>query len=54
MLMKIAQLFDTRIPITFNDPKAFDDSPLQVEKYNETSMLIATEMKYVFSKIKTK
>ena len=45
---------DTRIPITFNDPKAFDDSPLQAEKYNETSMLIATEMKYVFSKIKTK
>ncbi len=45
---------DTRIPITFKDPKAFDKSPLQPEKYLETSILIATEMKYVFSKIKTK
>ncbi len=42
---------DTRIPITFNDPKAFDGTPQQEEKYLERSIEIATEMKYVFSKI---
>ncbi len=41
-----------RIPITYEDPKAFDDSPLQIEKYNERSLQIASEMFYVFSKIK--
>jgi arsenate reductase (thioredoxin) len=41
-----------RIPITFEDPKVFDNTPLQKEKYLERSMQIATELKYVFSKIK--
>ncbi|MGB2128622.1 MAG: low molecular weight phosphatase family protein [Flavicella sp.] len=43
-----------RIPITFEDPKAFDNTPLQIEKYQERSLQIATELKYVFSLIKNK
>ncbi len=43
---------EKRIPITFEDPKAFDNTPQQVEKYQERSIQIATEMFYVFSKIK--
>lgn len=42
---------ETRIPITFDDPKAFDNTPQQAEKYLEKSVQIATELKYVFSKI---
>jgi arsenate reductase len=41
-----------RIPITFEDPKAFDNTPQQEEKYRERSVQIATELFYVFSKIK--
>lgn len=40
---------EKRIPITFDDPKEFDNSPLQAEKYKERSIQIATEMLYVFS-----
>ena len=40
-----------RIPITFEDPKAFDNTPQQAEKYKERSLQIATEMLYVFSQI---
>jgi len=43
---------EKRIPITFEDPKAFDNTPQQAEKYKERSLQIATELKYVFSKIK--
>ena len=43
---------EKRIPITFDDPKAFDDTPEQAEKYSERSLQIATELFYVFSKIK--
>ena len=43
---------EKRIPITFEDPKAFDNTPQQVEKYEERSLQIATEMFYVFSLIK--
>ncbi len=42
---------EKRIPITFEDPKAFDNTPQQVEKYAERSIQIATELKYVFSLI---
>ncbi len=45
---------EQRIPITYEDPKAFDNTPKQAEKYKERSLQIATEMKYVFSNIKTK
>ena len=40
-----------RIPITFEDPKAFDNTPQQAEKYKERSLQIATELFYVFSQI---
>jgi arsenate reductase len=44
---------EKRIPITFEDPKAFDNTPQQTEKYKERSLQIATELKFVFSKIMT-
>jgi arsenate reductase len=43
---------EKRIPITFDDPKAFDNTPQQAEKYTERSIQIATELFYVFSQIK--
>jgi arsenate reductase len=43
---------EVRIPITFEDPKAFDSTPQQAEKYEERSLQIATELFYVFSQIK--
>ena len=42
---------EQRIPITFEDPKAFDNTPQQAEKYKERSLQIATELFYVFSQI---
>ena len=42
---------EQRIPITYDDPKAFDNTPQQLEKYKERSLQIATELKYVFSNI---
>lgn len=42
---------EKRIPITYNDPKEFDGTPQQAEKYHERSLQIATEIFYVFSKI---
>ncbi|WP_066218358.1 arsenate-mycothiol transferase ArsC [Formosa haliotis] len=42
---------EKRLPIMFEDPKAFDNTPLQAEKYNERSLQIAQELSYVFSKI---
>jgi len=44
---------EQRIPITFEDPKVFDNTPQQKEKYYERSIQIATEMFYVFSHIKS-
>jgi len=45
---------EKRIAIKYDDPKAFDNTLQQAEKYNERSLQIATEMLYVFSKIKNK
>lgn len=42
---------EKRIAITYNDPKAFDNTPQQAEKYNERSLQIATELFYVFSRV---
>tara|TARA_R110001583_G_scaffold9203_1_gene43527 strand:- start:108603 stop:109229 length:627 start_codon:yes stop_codon:yes gene_type:complete len=42
---------EKRIPITFDDPKAFDNTPQQAEKYTERSIQIATELFFVFSQI---
>jgi arsenate reductase len=38
---------DGRFPITYDDPKAFDNTSQQAEKYKERSIQIATEMLYV-------
>jgi arsenate reductase (thioredoxin) len=43
---------DLRIGTTYNDPKAFDKTILQDEKYTERSNQIAIECLYVFSKVK--
>jgi arsenate reductase len=43
---------EKRIPVKYDDPKAFDNTPQQAEKYIERSKQIAAEMLYVFSKIK--
>lgn len=43
---------EKRVPITYEDPKIFDHTPQQAEKYSERSKQIASEMQYVFSKIK--
>ena len=42
---------EKRIPITYEDPKVFDNTPQQAEKYNERSIQIATELCFVFSQI---
>jgi arsenate reductase len=43
---------EKRIPITFEDPKAFDNTAQQAAKYKERNLQIATELRYVFSQIK--
>ncbi len=43
---------ETRFPIKYNDPKVFDGTELMDAKYVERSLEIASEMYYVFSKIK--
>jgi arsenate reductase len=40
-----------RIPLMYEDPKRFDDSPLEGTMYDYRSFQIATEMMYIFSKI---
>lgn len=42
---------EARIPITYQDPKAFDNTPQQAEKYFERSLQISTEMKFIFQNI---
>ena len=42
---------ETRIPLRYEDPKAFDGTPEEASKYDERSRQIATEMFYVFSRI---
>jgi arsenate reductase len=43
---------EARFPIKYDDPKAYDGTPLQTEKYAERSLDIAREMWWVFSQIK--
>ncbi len=43
---------EKRLPIRYDDPKAFDGTDLMNEKYAERSIEIASEMYYVFSQIK--
>ena len=44
---------EKRVPVRYDDPKAFDQTELQTEKYLERSTQIANEMYYVFSQIQT-
>lgn len=43
---------EERIPLRYEDPKAFDDTPQEKEKYDERSLQIASELFYVFSRVK--
>ena len=43
---------DRRIPIRYEDPKAFDNSPQEAVMYDNRSRQIATEMFYVMKKTK--
>lgn len=45
---------EARIPIRYEDPKAFDGTELMNAKYEERSLEIASEMYYVFSNVKLK
>jgi arsenate reductase len=42
---------ESRFPIKYDDPKAFDGTELMNEKYAERSLQIASEMYFVFSQI---
>lgn len=42
---------EARFPVKYNDPKAFDNTDLQTEKYAERSLEIAQEMWWVFGQI---
>lgn len=42
---------ELRIGTTYDDPKAFDNTPQQDEKYDERCRQIARETLYVFSKV---
>lgn len=41
-----------RIPVRYEDPKKYDGTPEEISRYDERSLQIASEMFYVFSKIK--
>ena len=43
---------ELRIGTTYDDPKAFDGTEIQHEKYKERALQIGLETLYVFSKIK--
>jgi arsenate reductase (thioredoxin) len=43
--------FELRISTTYNDPKEFDNTPLQDAKYDERCQQIALEIFYIFSKL---
>ncbi len=42
---------EKRIAITYNDPKASDNTPQQTETYKERSMQIGREMLFAFSQV---
>jgi arsenate reductase len=43
---------ELRIGTTYDDPKSFDNTPLQDQKYDERSRQIAIETLFVFSQVK--
>lgn len=40
-----------RLPIRYEDPKGFDDTPREADAYDECCAQIAAEMKFVFSSL---
>ena len=42
---------ERRFPLRFEDPKAFDDGPLEEKIYSERSRQIAAELFYLFKKV---
>ncbi|MCH6201671.1 protein-tyrosine-phosphatase [Aquiflexum sp. LQ15W] len=42
---------EARIPVRYEDPKAFDGTSEEADRYDERSLQIASEMFYVFSRI---
>jgi hypothetical protein len=45
---------EERISLPFEDPKAYDGTADEIEEYDKTCRLIATEMFYVMSLVKDK
>lgn len=45
---------EKRFPVPWKDPKEYDGTDQQFEKYRESSLQIATELYFVFSQIKQK
>jgi len=43
---------DLRIPIRYEDPKSYDNTPEEESMYDARSLQIAAEMFYIFSKVK--
>jgi len=43
---------EARFPVKYNDPKEFDNTNLEIEKYTERFEQIGIEMLYTFSRIK--
>lgn len=42
---------EARIPVRYDDPKAFDDTDQEKEMYDERSLQIGSEMLYIFSSV---
>ena len=42
---------ERRFPLRFEDPKDFDDSPLEEKMYTERSRQIGAELMYLFKKV---
>ncbi len=43
---------DDRVSLPYDDPKAFDGTPMEAEKYHERSLQIGRELFYAFSLLK--
>ena len=44
---------DVRIPVKYDDPKEYDNTPLQASKYKERALEIGAEIFYAFGKAKS-
>jgi len=47
----LVQGCDFRIALPFDDPKAFDDTPLEAAKYEERALQIGREMLYILAEV---